>query len=160
MEVTMAVAPKQHTLAVILASKVLARYAARKRKSKLELQKKKNGQQQGKTILPRTRRTITEIYNGLGPVYFRRAYRMTINTFWDLHSALRKAITQEVREAARRRNQARSDERKKAIPTVTPSPPRQEKTEQVSGKALHQRRNTLLNEVGDGFTLLCWSITL
>lgn len=36
----------------------------------------------------RTRRTVPEIFDCLGPTYFRRAYRMDYQTFWILHDKL------------------------------------------------------------------------
>jgi hypothetical protein len=36
----------------------------------------------------RQRRSIKEIYDCLGPHYFRRAYRMTYDSFWILHSKI------------------------------------------------------------------------
>lgn len=40
----------------------------------------------------RERRTVEEVYQCLGPVYFRRAYRMTYESFWILHSKLEQGI--------------------------------------------------------------------
>jgi hypothetical protein len=43
------------------------------------------GNRLGKLIRTRVRPTIKEVYNCLGPIYFRRAYRMTHESFWCLH---------------------------------------------------------------------------
>ena len=40
----------------------------------------------------RKRRSVKEIYNCLGPTYFRRAYRMSYQSFWILHSKLKQGI--------------------------------------------------------------------
>lgn len=40
----------------------------------------------------RVRRTVKDVYNCLGPTYFRRAYRMTYHSFWVLHSKLKQGI--------------------------------------------------------------------
>ena len=37
-------------------------------------------------------RSIAEIYNSLGPIYFRRAYRMTYESFWCCHDLLEQEI--------------------------------------------------------------------
>jgi hypothetical protein len=42
----------------------------------------------GRIPLARQRRSVSEIYNCLGPVYFRRAYRMSFESFWRLHLLL------------------------------------------------------------------------
>lgn len=59
----------------------------------------------------RNRRTITEIYNGLGPTYFRRAYRMTIDTFWQLHATLQEAIKTQASALKKLQNEKRAKER-------------------------------------------------
>eukprot|EP00804_Cyclotella_cryptica_P003177 CCRYP_013780-RA/>CCRYP_013780-RA protein AED:0.21 eAED:0.16 QI:0/0/0/1/1/1/2/0/414 len=42
----------------------------------------------GRIPLARQRRSVSEIYNCLGSVYFRRAYRMSFESFWRLHLLL------------------------------------------------------------------------
>jgi hypothetical protein len=55
--------------------------------------KKKNKRREGKRIArPRTRRSVVDIYRCLGPGYFRRAYRMSYETFWKLHAILEPQI--------------------------------------------------------------------
>ena len=41
---------------------------------------------------PRQRRTVQEVFDGLGQIYFRRAYRMEYSTFWLLHDKLKKSM--------------------------------------------------------------------
>ena len=47
---------------------------------------------------PRRRRSVVEVYQNIGPSYFRRAYRMTYDSFCRLHMKLKYGI----RETARR----------------------------------------------------------
>ena len=42
----------------------------------------------------RERRFVSEIYTGLGPDYFRRAYRMQYSSFWRLYDKLEEGIEQ------------------------------------------------------------------
>jgi hypothetical protein len=56
----------------------------------------------GKIARIQIRRSIPEIYESLGPQYFRRAYRMTYESFWKLHDLLSEGITTAV--AAKRRH--------------------------------------------------------
>ena len=51
----------------------------------------------------RARRDVLQIYDCLGPVYFRRAYRMDYRTFWVLHDKLQKNIVK-YRNILRRRS--------------------------------------------------------
>jgi hypothetical protein len=37
---------------------------------------------------PRQRTSVVEVYNSMGPRIFRRAFRMTFDAFWRLHSIL------------------------------------------------------------------------
>jgi hypothetical protein len=46
----------------------------------------------GKSARKRVRRSVGEIYHCLGPIYFRRAYRMSYNSFWRLHDLLEAKI--------------------------------------------------------------------
>lgn len=47
--------------------------------------------------IPRTRRSVQDIYNCLGPLYFRRAYRMTYDSFCRLHDKLQEKILEKIR---------------------------------------------------------------
>ena len=40
----------------------------------------------------RERRSVSEIFTGLGPDYFRRAYRMRYRSFWKLSDKLKEGI--------------------------------------------------------------------
>ena len=51
----------------------------------------------------RQRRSIKEIYDCLGPHYFRRAYRMTYDSFWILHSKTFRLIRHYAARAIRRK---------------------------------------------------------
>ena len=42
----------------------------------------------------RERTSVPKIYAGLGPDYFRRAYRMQYESFWNLHDKLEEGIEQ------------------------------------------------------------------
>ena len=53
---------------------------------------RRDGSRKGKSAQPRIRRSVKEIYKCLGPVYFRRAYRMSYQSFWILHSKLKPGI--------------------------------------------------------------------
>ena len=46
----------------------------------------------GKSPRFRIRRTVDDIYQCLGPIYFRRAYRMSYESFWQLHDLLSPAM--------------------------------------------------------------------
>jgi len=46
----------------------------------------------GRKARQRQRRSVSEIYIGLGPDYFRRAYRMHYSSFWKLHDELEERI--------------------------------------------------------------------
>ncbi len=46
----------------------------------------------GKPARPQQRRSVAEIYEMLGPIYFRRAYRKTYNSFCILHNKLRNGM--------------------------------------------------------------------
>jgi hypothetical protein len=46
----------------------------------------------GKSARKRIRRSVAEIYHCLGPIYFRRAYRMSYYSFWRLHEKLEGKI--------------------------------------------------------------------
>jgi hypothetical protein len=57
----------------------------------------------------RQRRTVKDVYKCLGKHYFRRAYRMSIGSFWILHSKIRQGIIDAIERC---RNQMASDPRK------------------------------------------------
>lgn len=48
----------------------------------------RGGSRRGKKTRPRERRTVNQIYKALGPIYFKRAYRMSYASFWKLHDSL------------------------------------------------------------------------
>lgn len=48
----------------------------------------------GRVARRRERRSVSAIYIGLGPDYFRRAYRMSYSSFWKLHDMLEEGIEQ------------------------------------------------------------------
>jgi hypothetical protein len=61
----------------------------------------------------RTRKTIQQVYECLGPRYFRRAYRMTYKAFWILRSLLQEgmlAYDAGYREAGQRHQQQPGDD--------------------------------------------------
>ena len=53
------------------------------------------------------RRSVSDVFNCLGPQYFRRAYRMSFESFWILHEALKNGI-----QVAYREHRIRMKERK------------------------------------------------
>ena len=57
------------------------------------------GSRKGKSPRQRTRRSVEAIYHCLGPTYFRRAYRMTYESFLVLHEKLKAGITHAAAEA-------------------------------------------------------------
>ena len=52
----------------------------------------------------RTRSTVADVYNCLGPQYFRRAYRMSYESFLKLNEELREGIQKAYREHNERKN--------------------------------------------------------
>ena len=46
----------------------------------------------GRVAVRRARRSVREVYRTLGADYFRRAYRMSYESFWQLHSKLATRI--------------------------------------------------------------------
>ena len=50
--------------------------------------KKRQGTRFQKAARRRVRRTVADIYECLGPIYFHRAYRMSYSSFWSLHAKL------------------------------------------------------------------------
>lgn len=61
------------------------------------MRQKKPGSRKGKSARPRIRRSISEIYDALGAIYFRRAYRMSFESFWELHEQLKDGIAEAVK---------------------------------------------------------------
>jgi hypothetical protein len=53
---------------------------------------KRAATRRGKSARKRVRRSVEEIYHCLGPIYFRRAYRMSYDSFWRLHDLLEVKI--------------------------------------------------------------------
>ena len=50
----------------------------------------------------RKRRSVEEVYQCLGPSYFRRAYRMTYEVFWILHAKLQTGILAVLKQSRRK----------------------------------------------------------
>ena len=46
------------------------------------------GARSGRFAVRQQRRTVHDIHDCLGAMYFRRAYRMTFDSFWSLHASL------------------------------------------------------------------------
>lgn len=53
---------------------------------------KGNGSRYGRHAIPRARNSVHTIYRSLGDIYFRRAYRMTYESFNRLHDKLAAGI--------------------------------------------------------------------
>ena len=64
----------------------------------------KGGTRLGRGTRRRKRRSIEEIFRCLGPIYFRRAYRMTFESFLLLHAKLEDGISKSVSETSRINN--------------------------------------------------------
>ncbi len=47
----------------------------------------------GRCAFPRAQRSVQEVWGMLGENYFRCAYRMPYESFWELHSILATRIT-------------------------------------------------------------------
>jgi hypothetical protein len=75
--------------------------------------KHSKGSRRGKQTRHRERRTVEQIYQCLGDIYFRRAYRMSWRSFWILHDKLCGPIEEAVVEAAKIRKEARRKEKRK-----------------------------------------------
>jgi len=54
--------------------------------------RKRVATRRGKSARRRIRRSVEEIFDCLGPIYFRRAYRRSYESFWRLHSLLEAKI--------------------------------------------------------------------
>lgn len=52
----------------------------------------KGGRQVGSIPRQRNRQSVADVYHCLGPIYFRRAYRMEYSSFLHLHSILKEGI--------------------------------------------------------------------
>ena len=89
--------------------------------------KRRKGSRRGKQTKQRERRTVEQIYQCLGDIYFRRAYRMSWRSFWTLHDKLCGPIEEAVVEAAKIRKKARRREKQKRgvgrSNYLNPSPP-------------------------------------
>eukprot|EP00970_Alexandrium_tamarense_P016947 scaffold7881_cov103-Alexandrium_tamarense.AAC.1 len=81
----------------------------------------------GKQTKQRERRTVEQIYQCLGDIYFRRAYRMSWLSFWQLHDKLCGPIEETVAKAAKIRKEARRKEKRKRgvgrSNNLNPTPP-------------------------------------
>ena len=75
--------------------------------------KHSKGSRRGKQTKQRERRTVEQMYQCLGDIYFRRAYRMSWRSFWILHDKLCGPIEEAVVEAAKIRKEARRREKRK-----------------------------------------------
>lgn len=103
--------PPEVTFALAEAALCLASAVFSPERRHTSTEAKKRGSRAGKKTRPRKRRTVTEIYNCLGPIYFRRSYRMTFETFWHLHDTLQSGIKHQAEQFAKVRNEKRKKER-------------------------------------------------
>jgi hypothetical protein len=78
--------------------------------------RQRSGVRKGKRAHTRICRSIPEIYESLGPQYFRRAYRMTCESFWKLHDLLLDGIATAV--AAKRRQTTTNRKKPNCRPPV------------------------------------------
>lgn len=70
----------------------------------------------------RLRISIEDIYDAMGPLYFRRAYRMTYESFCDLHEKLKDGIAEAVRNARRPPSPAVNQQANRQRSSGTPPP--------------------------------------
>lgn len=87
--------------------------------------KRKAGSRKGKAARPRTRRSVEEIFESLGPTYFRRAYRMSYESFCKLHQKLEDAILEALAAAKSKRKEEdapKARRTKKGIYSLPPVP--------------------------------------
>jgi hypothetical protein len=63
--------------------------------------KHSKGSRRGKQTKQRERRTVEQMYQCLGDIYFRHAYRMSWLSFWKLHDKLCHSIEKSIEEAAK-----------------------------------------------------------
>ena len=75
------------------------------------LDDKKAGNRRCLRARPRMRRSVAEIYESLGPTYFRRAYRMTYESFLKLHQKLQEGILHAVSVVAGEKRNKRVSQR-------------------------------------------------
>jgi hypothetical protein len=75
--------------------------------------KHSKGSRRGKQTKQRERCTVEQMYQCLGDIYFRRAYRMSWLFFWKLHDKLCGPIEVAVAEAAKIRKDARKRKKRK-----------------------------------------------
>ena len=68
-----------------------------------------------RVVCKRRRRSVSEVYANIGPIYFRRAYRMTYSSFIHLHRRLYYGIKEAARVLKRYK--------KKGLKTDTNTPP-------------------------------------
>lgn len=91
-------------LAAVTAATVLLKAASKNHKKNVHRKgpPRTPGSRRGKSARPRTRKSVVDIYNALGPIYFRRAYRMTYESFLELHDELKDGISNAVMKKRRR----------------------------------------------------------
>jgi hypothetical protein len=74
------------------------------------------GSRRGKPTKQRERRTVEQIKQCLGDIYFRRAYRMSWLSFWTLHDELCHPIEDSIEEPAKiRKNVRRRGKRTRGV---------------------------------------------
>jgi hypothetical protein len=70
----------------------------------------------------RARRTVEEVYECLGPLYFRRAYRMSYASFWKLHNKVAPKIIEAFQQYRRYRRKGGRKGRKGGVFKPPPIP--------------------------------------
>ena len=64
-----------------------------------KIKKKPASTRTGCPTRPRTRKRVSDIYNELGKKMFRRAYRMDLETFYDLYKKIKTGLWHECKYA-------------------------------------------------------------
>lgn len=104
-------------------------YAAERAAEYFTYKRYRDGSRLNKSHRLRERRSVANVYTCLGDLYFRRAYRMTYETFWTLHDELKDGIKNAFNEAAkirmrlmrRHRRLTRRGNNKNPIPPPPPN---------------------------------------
>ena len=86
------------------------------------IQQQQEGSRDGIKALSCIRRSVEEIYTGMGPYYFRRAYRMKYESFWILHEHLEMGIEVARLESKEYKNRGGRDGGMYVLPPVPNGP--------------------------------------
>jgi hypothetical protein len=85
-----------------------------------EHQRQKRMRTAGRKPRQRSRRSMAEIYESLGPYYFRRAYRMSYESFNRLHGRMKEGIEAAAAATATTRRRRPTTNRNRGTPSPVP----------------------------------------